>query len=363
MCTRRLVLSHARSVNRCSRPFQRNFGAPAVPVRERGALSTVRGTEAARVEPRSTAATAVGSTAAAIKNDVQSVGQRLARGSSDGVSYAADSPVLGKFFGPAPADAVPSPSRRCAPGVVDMPAAAAPATAPAEPRRSLAELRRLSAAELKQMLAVRGVGPGAATDKDALAEWTFQHQDLPVVQSASQAPGTSTSSGSAVQRRSLQELHNMPAAELRRMLAERGVSQGSATEKSELVQWVWQHIDLPVKYEGATGQRGGIGGHGWTRTHRSTRANSKDLVATEEDVDEIGDADERLQLTEGSDAEQKHDRESETARRWRLLWRVLGVSGAGLICLAGVLIANDAQQAAAATTEVSGEAPVQRTAG
>mmetsp|Transcript_3598 Transcript_3598/g.6532 ORF Transcript_3598/g.6532 Transcript_3598/m.6532 type:complete len:362 (+) Transcript_3598:85-1170(+) len=361
MSARAWLRAGARGAQCLGRPRLRSFATTPVPVREHGALRTVRGTEAVRVEPRSTAAAAVGSTAASIKNRAESVGRKLTRGSSDGVAYAADSPVLGKYFGPAPADAVPSEPQRRATETFHMPATSAAAPAPAEPRRSLAELRCLSASELRQMLATRGVGQGAATDKDALAEWAFQHQDLPVVRGAAQAASSrATARSSSAQKTSLQELRNMSAAELRRMLAERGVSQGSATEKSELVQWVWQHMDLPVKYEGATGQRGGIGGHGQTRTHRSTRTGGKDLVATEDPAEEEDDeAAEQLRLTEGTSSDKEQQK---SAARWRWMWGVVAAGTATLLCLVAAVVANDAQQAAASRPEES-ETPVQSTAG
>merc|ERR1712224_1111604 len=102
-------------------------------------------------------------------------------------------------------------------------------------RLSKAELACLSVKELKQMLSDRGVGQGNASEKSELVEWVHAHQELNV---KSKKAKHEPASKNALAQLSVVELH--------RMLAVRGVAPGNASEKSELVEWVYQHQNLPV---------------------------------------------------------------------------------------------------------------------
>eukprot|EP00439_Symbiodinium_sp_Y106_P074574 s270_g14.t1 len=72
----------------------------------------------------------------------------------------------------------------------------------------------------------------------------------PTPKPASYAPAatsTATAPAPAMARsQSLAELQQLSTSELNRMLAERGVSGHSATEKDDLAKWVHQHQHLPV---------------------------------------------------------------------------------------------------------------------
>lgn len=251
---------------------------------------------------------------------------RIFAGSSDGASYAADTPVLGSFFGPASA---PARQRGGTVGFRDAspisPSMSASAPAAVETRRSLAELTRLPASKLKQMLAQRGVGPGTAADKDGLAEWVFQHQDLPVVRQVSkevgaQARETGTSKAVA-------ELGKMSVAELRSMLDERGVSSIGKTEKAELIEWVFQHQHLPAV------QRKTSRGHDRKNTSQTKckQSRTRDRLRGDEVVTtaEAPDADDEVEaarlLTEGSPPE------PEPSMVWKVVGAAAAVTAVGLV--------------------------------
>lgn len=140
-----------------------------------------------------------------------------------GTAYAPGSPILSAVMQPQP--------RQMMDPIVT------------EPKRemSLAELRKMPGAALQQMLDERGVS-ASAVDQHSLAKWVHQHQHLPV------KPRPKPRVPPA---HSLAELERMSVAQLREMLARRGVSGGSATEKLELAKWVWQHQHIPCHRQAA----------------------------------------------------------------------------------------------------------------
>uniref|UniRef100_A0A7S0A4Y4 SAP domain-containing protein n=1 Tax=Pyrodinium bahamense TaxID=73915 RepID=A0A7S0A4Y4_9DINO len=233
-------------------------------------------------------------------------------------------------------------------------AAAAPAApqAPAPAPLSLAELQALPAKELRHMLAERGVSPGTATEKAELAQWAFQHQDLPAVRSAASA-APAAGAGREEATKSVAELRQMSVAELREMLAQRGVSEGSATEKGELVQWVFQHQNLPVlrasqQQRKKTRQRGR-----WSFFGRGDPSDPYD--SPREEAKQRGPEHERLEglepeRLEGNEGQRLLEGSAEAlaaapARRcWP--WAAAGGLGVAVLAIVGTVAANDARQAA-----------------
>lgn len=258
--------------------------------------------------------------ASELAGSAEAVAGRAFAGSSDGKSYAPGGPLLSSFFNPTPA---PTRQRGDAVGARDpspLATSSGHAAAPSEPRRSLSELRCVAAAELQQMLAKRGVAPCSAPDKDGLAEWVYQHQDLPEVRKAS-----SEAAGKApVQSNSVAELRKMSVAELRGMLNERGVTSDGKTEKSELVEWVWQHQHLPALYDRSQSRSSDRGGHGYgcgqTKDGTSSRKRLKELAAPEK-VDEEDEVAAAKLLTEGSKDPPKPEAYSK-------VWKVVGAAAA-----------------------------------
>lgn len=256
-----------------------------------------------------------------LARQADAVGEKLFRGSSDGTAYAADSAVLSEHFGP----------KRTVQKVTVRDPVHSPVTASTpverEPTRSLAELQALPAAELKRMLAARGVGAGNATEKAELARWAHQHQDLPVLRKGPAQPPKPPVSGG----KSLAELGRMPVKELHEMLRERNVQPSSASEKDELAKWVWQHQHLPVvpdqhrkARQSRPGQRGwGAGGE--SSPHDSPRDEQKDqeqekLDSPSPDLLESGDS---RPLLEG-----RTEEEEEAKGLTRLILPVLCAVGA-----------------------------------
>ncbi|CAK9006158.1 [Fructose-bisphosphate aldolase]-lysine N-methyltransferase [Durusdinium trenchii] len=88
---------------------------------------------------------------------------------------------------------------------------------------------------------------------------------------------------------SLQELRHKSVTDLREMLASRGVSEGSARDKADLAEWVWQHQDLPVlsswrQKRGPKGPRRygyGIGGEGRTADEAESEPEAPKLEAND----------------------------------------------------------------------------------
>lgn len=285
-------------------------------------------------------AAAVHSHAEALAGRAQSAGQRLFRGSCDGTAYAADSPILGQVFGPAPRHEPVACSTTATASPVVVPPPAAP--------RSLQELQTLPATELRRMLSSRGVGLGSATEKAELAQWVFQHQDLPEVRGG-QAASTSPAAPAERAFKSVAELRRKPVAELRDMLAERGVDEGSTTEKDDLVEWVWQHQHLPVLHTGRERQRTagrrfrpGFGAH--SEPYDSPRDEARSEKPEHERLE--GSDPKQLEgaagqgLLEGGTAAQELPR-----HRW-WAWPAAGL-GCAFVGVWAALAINDASRAAA----------------
>jgi len=271
-------------------------------------------------------------------------------GSCDRAYYTAESPILKEALKEQQPRTVPSCS---IPIRVSRPRAAAPVEA-VEPMRSLAELRTLPVSELKRMLSIRGVGTGGKTEKAELAEWVYQHQDLPLQR---RAPGRDMTASSSTEgaSTSLVEFRRMPVRELRRFLQERGVSEGDCTEKSDLVQWVYQHRDLPVLRKEDPRRRGGE--RRWTRgfgpgpggdPYDMPREDKQHEVPKQEQLEgeeaqarlEAGEGAEKPLLLEGEEQQQQ----AAATRRWFLI----ALAGVGVVALPLVALAiNDGQQAAA----------------
>lgn len=317
-------------------------GSVVVPVEPTGAVAERAAPGAAAVHSRTEAL------ANRAAGHVEAASQKIFRGSSDGTSYAADTPVLGQLFGPRPREpsAVSSSSSSRS-----TQAAPASSPVPAAPR-SLAELETLPAAELRRMLAVRCVSLGSATEKAELANWVFQHQNLPVrrqdaepEEAARRSPATQ---GFAA--KSLAELRQTSTVELRGMLAERGVGEGSATEKGELVEWVWQHRNLPVLHDGAhrrerTGRsafRPGFGAH--TESYDVPRDKEQkrgpELLEGQDPTLRLEENAEQRLLEAGAGAA-----EEEVKKRPWWLWAVVGGT-VGVAGAFGFLATNDARRAA-----------------
>ena len=130
----------------------------------------------------------------------------------------------------------------------------------------------------------------------------------------------------------------MSVKELREMLVSRGVSEGSATEKSDLATWVWQHQHLPVLSDWKSRQKGqkrygfGPGGQG-----RDSTSETKD----EPEVEKI-EANETKQI-EGDETKLLDGATSEKST-WPFRLAVFATIGV-LAVLVGAVAANDAMQA------------------
>eukprot|EP00913_Durusdinium_trenchii_P019855 g18663.t1 len=119
-----------------------------------------------------------------ISSDLRSAAGTVQRGvfrGSTGTAYAPASPILTQVLSPAPTPEV----------VVPVSKASTKPTkpVPSQTSHSLQELRHKSVTDLREMLASRGVSEGSARDKADLAEWVWQHQDLPVLSSWRQKRG------------------------------------------------------------------------------------------------------------------------------------------------------------------------------
>jgi len=303
---------------------------------------------------------AVGLRSEAVARRVEAVTDRLFAGSSDGAAYAPTSPILRAALGQ------PRPVRQPSPSVVQRPVAT-PAPAPVvEPKKTLAELENLPAVELRRMLAVRSVSLGSVTEKAELAKWVHQHQDLPVERREacpSEALRPSTRRGDS---HSLVDLQQMSVAELRRVLQDRGVGEGPATEKSDLINWVWQHQHLPVLRErdprrqqkSRTGRRV-FGGHGDADPYDLPKDNPKPEQPEQDKIEgddvRLLEGDSGTRLLEGAASEDAFP------SRWScwLLIPVIAIATVALVV--GVLIGNDMRRAAAEGANVNtSESPATR---
>mmetsp|Transcript_56858 Transcript_56858/g.122978 ORF Transcript_56858/g.122978 Transcript_56858/m.122978 type:complete len:341 (-) Transcript_56858:39-1061(-) len=288
---------------------------------------------------------AVSSAASSMAAHAESARASIFKGSSSGTAYSADGPLLGTLFGP-------QPSQPSQPASVSRPSnesgrseAKAP---PPAPIRTEAELKQFPVAELNRMLAARGVSPGAATEKGELAKWVFQHQHLP--ESAKSGAVGPARRAPLERKHSLAELQQMPAAELRDMLDVRGVGEGSATEKSELAKWVWQHQDLPVLYKPGQKRQGSQSWRWGPGKGRARDVPRDEAEAKKQELLEAGGCPEIE--GEGKQALLEGKLEDSPRRRWP--WVVAGVI-ATLCLAAGALAANDARRSASESTAEPGE--------
>lgn len=279
--------------------------------------------------------------------------QRAMAGSCSGTAYAPDaasSPLLAKVLQRPSSDAAPRPPE---PLSTVATASASPSVPEPLQRFSLAELQRKPAAELRQLLVVRGVGMGSATDKADLAQWVHQHQDLPITQPNAKPPCYSlktTVHRPAMRPMTEAELHNLSIRELRVMLKERGVNEGTATEKGELVRWVWQHQDLPVLYHAQQRARQRGKGRHWFGTGSSE---PYDVHDNPQDERQKLEENERPEQLEGADQEQRlleagsdagKGSHGNVAQQVRRLWMMAGLSVLGLLGAVGALAVLDAQR-------------------
>eukprot|EP00930_Biecheleria_cincta_P052906 TRINITY_DN38203_c0_g1_i1.p1 TRINITY_DN38203_c0_g1~~TRINITY_DN38203_c0_g1_i1.p1 ORF type:complete len:339 (+),score=76.20 TRINITY_DN38203_c0_g1_i1:134-1150(+) len=259
---------------------------------------------------------------------------KVFKGSASGTSYVPDSGVLGDVFKP-PSEAVrerPSAS----------PTAAHVAPAPAAPvPMSLGDLEKLPAKELKTMLAMRGVSPPKVTEKSELASWVYQHQDLPAIRSKA-----TVEADKDLRPLSMTELDRMSVAELRKALHERNVDEGTCTEKSDLVKWVFEHQHLPMvpeeqRQKSRTDGKRRFGFRAGGDPHDSSREESKDDMKELPEPDEQKLLDGKEQkLLEGSSAE-----EETHSRAWPLWAKLCSGFVAVAVLGLGALAANDARRA------------------
>jgi len=194
------------------------------------------------------------------------------------------------------------------------------------------------------------VSLGSATEKAELAKWVHQHQDLPVVrQKACPSDAARPSARGKEATHSLAELRQMSVAELRQTLQDRGVGEGPATEKSDLVQWVWQHQHLPVlrgndprrQQKTRSSRRRFFGGHGDEDPYDLPRDKPKvDQDKIEGEAVRLLEGDSGTKLLEGA----SEDVSSSGWSRWLLIPVGAVVAMASVV---GVLIANDMRRAAA----------------
>ncbi|CAE7895996.1 LSMT-L [Symbiodinium microadriaticum] len=280
----------------------------------------------APVAPLQSNAKELGKVTTGIGNDLSSfatgVSSGVLKGSGTGTAYAPTSPILSQVI----QSPTPKPASHA-------PAATATAPAPAMARsQSLEELRQRSTSELNRMLAERGVSGHSATEKDDLAKWVHQHQHLPVISRPVAQPDTSRK-----QSWSTRELQQMSVAELKDMLAERGVPEGTAAEKSELVKWVWQHQHLPALYAAKERRKGS---RRWGFGYDSE--GSRDEPRTEEPERKKLEAPEDTKQLEGESTKLLEGRTEEVHRRWpRALFAALAAVALVVVAVA----ANDTARA------------------
>jgi len=257
---------------------------------------------------------------------------------SAGVAYAADanSPILREAL--RSNERVVYTRPQAAPARVH---AQTPKPAPVRRDYSLAELEKKPVADLRLMLAERNVAQGNATEKDELAAWVHQHQHLPVVRPDASVGKTPSATVRASQGpRSMNELKQMSVADLHEILDQRGVGPGSATEKSELVRWVFQHQDLPVIHTGKQRHRRARWGYGPGRPHDSPR----DRRRKKESGPEMLEGDDPKLLEDNSDQRLLEGLTDAKARKrhwWFLLCAGLGLSFVSLVVFVAV---NDAKR-------------------
>lgn len=293
------------------------------------------------------------SAAAAVAGRAESVAGRVFAGSSSGTAYTATTPVLGSLFGPKPPSAaVPAAAAGPKPAVSHETPLAGSTNSP----KSLVELQCMPASELRGMLAVRGVSPGAACEKAELAQWVFQHQHLPAAEKPAKQAESSVQRPSS---KSVAELKRMSVQELRDMLEARGVGPGSASEKGDLARWVFQHQDLPVLYKASSSSskarrkhwRWGVGSES-SEPYDSPRDETNH---PKPEQIEAGDGDTRqIEGQEQLLLEGGRDPQAELSSSSRALWKITGGLLVAVASAAVALAYNDARQANEAG---SGEPP------
>lgn len=297
-------------------------------------------------QPKTSASVGVHrATAAAVGKDIDRLSSKMFAGSGSGTSYAPDGGVLGDVLMNRQS---PKPMQRDEDiDIFRARPVAAPAAPP--PALSFAELKQLPVSELQRMLKARAVAGPAGAEKEDLVRWVEQHQDLPEKVSQDRAPHV------PAQRRSMSELRKMSVKELNEMLDERGVPRGSATDKKDLVTWVWQHSDLPVLYTPKARTQNNSSGSGrgrwcwsWEKTepYDSPRQDRNHKPPDENEQIEG----EKPELLEAGASQKLLTGAVETEQEQKVsLYHKLCFIGAGvgvaIVGLLGMLAYNDAQRA------------------
>lgn len=184
-----------------------------------------------------------------------------------------------------------------------------------------AELASLSVAKLRNMLSDRGVAQGNVSEKGDLVEWVHAHQGLPMIKKRAAAEGPTSKSKS--------ELAHLSVAELHRMLASRGVAPGSASEKSELVDWVYQHQNLPVIQPDATHDSQQKCWRTTSRTRRRILRGNEVVTVEQPEPDAEDEEEEELKRLEAPDAKEE---EQSSRRAWVAVGLMVAMFG-GLFAL------------------------------
>eukprot|EP00933_Yihiella_yeosuensis_P040012 TRINITY_DN34222_c0_g1_i1.p1 TRINITY_DN34222_c0_g1~~TRINITY_DN34222_c0_g1_i1.p1 ORF type:complete len:332 (+),score=77.58 TRINITY_DN34222_c0_g1_i1:139-1134(+) len=144
-----------------------------------------------------------------------------------------------------------------------------------------------------------------------------------------------------VVKRSVAELEKLSVKELKEILAERGAPEGSATEKSELARWVYAHQDLPVLYDWRERQKqrqkGRWGyGPGGEPYDTPPEAEKPDQKLLEAEEEAKRLEGEEAKLLEGGSTE-----EEKPSINWKpLLWALGIVSSLGVLLIGVVALDN-----------------------
>jgi len=149
------------------------------------------------------------------------------------------------------------------------------------------------------------------------------------------------------------DLQKLSVKDLRGMLRERGVEEGSATEKGDLVKWVWQHSHLPVIRDGreqqrrrsGKGRRGfGMGGYSDPYDYEDEPEDKKKEEEKPKGPEELEGADQQQRLLEAGE-EAAADEESATSSWPQKVLKVIVFSVVGVFGALGALMILDSQRA------------------